>query len=194
MTPTAQQGGRNLSAAGRLLFALNLRKEANHGLSFCVSRRRLRRGHPPRRQSCGRPHARHCVPYSTMLIISPARSPWGRSLRIRLQGRPFTALAAVPHHWHSRRLHDVLGVLTRHALLYERGQMGMAALYVIASVAISIAGLFAGLALVRNLREELFHLPHAEIFQERHVSVAAGVRRGQEFWSIEDRIGAGEET
>jgi CrcB protein len=36
------------------------------------------------------------------------------------------------------------------ALLYERGEIGMAALYVVASVAISIAGLFAGLALVRN--------------------------------------------
>jgi CrcB protein len=36
------------------------------------------------------------------------------------------------------------------ALLYERGEMGMAALYVVASVALSIAGLFAGLALVRS--------------------------------------------
>ena len=36
------------------------------------------------------------------------------------------------------------------ALLYERGELGLAALYVCASVAISIAGLFAGLALVRN--------------------------------------------
>ena len=36
------------------------------------------------------------------------------------------------------------------ALLYERGELGLAALYVIASVAISIAGLFAGLALVRS--------------------------------------------
>lgn len=36
------------------------------------------------------------------------------------------------------------------ALLYERGEIGMAALYVIASVAVSIGGLFAGLALVRN--------------------------------------------
>ncbi len=35
-------------------------------------------------------------------------------------------------------------------LLYERGETGLAALYVVASVAISIAGLFAGLALVRN--------------------------------------------
>jgi CrcB protein len=36
------------------------------------------------------------------------------------------------------------------ALLYERGALGLAALYVIASVVLSIGGLFAGLALVRN--------------------------------------------
>ena len=37
------------------------------------------------------------------------------------------------------------------ALLYERGELGLAALYVLGSVALSIAGLFAGLALVRHL-------------------------------------------
>ena len=36
-------------------------------------------------------------------------------------------------------------------LLYERGEVGMALLYVIGSVGLSIAGLFAGLALVRQL-------------------------------------------
>jgi CrcB protein len=36
------------------------------------------------------------------------------------------------------------------ALLYERGALGLAALYVAASVVLSIAGLFAGLALARN--------------------------------------------
>jgi CrcB protein len=36
------------------------------------------------------------------------------------------------------------------ALLYERGELGLAALYVVASVAAGIAGLFAGLALVRH--------------------------------------------
>ena len=36
------------------------------------------------------------------------------------------------------------------ALLYERGELGLAALYVLASVALSIGVLFAGLALVRN--------------------------------------------
>ena len=34
--------------------------------------------------------------------------------------------------------------------LYQRGEMGLALFYVIGSVALSIAGLFAGLALVRH--------------------------------------------
>jgi len=37
------------------------------------------------------------------------------------------------------------------ALLYERGELGLAVFYVIGSVALSIAGLFAGLALMRHL-------------------------------------------
>jgi CrcB protein len=36
------------------------------------------------------------------------------------------------------------------ALLYERGELGVSALYVLLSVALSVGGLFAGLALVRN--------------------------------------------
>jgi len=36
------------------------------------------------------------------------------------------------------------------ALLYERGELASAALYVVGSVALSIAGLFGGLALVRQ--------------------------------------------
>ena len=36
------------------------------------------------------------------------------------------------------------------ALLYERGELGIAALYVVCSVVLSIAGLFGGLALVRQ--------------------------------------------
>ena len=35
-------------------------------------------------------------------------------------------------------------------LLYQRGELGLASLYVVASVALSIGGLFAGLALVRQ--------------------------------------------
>ncbi len=37
------------------------------------------------------------------------------------------------------------------AVLYERGQLGLAAFYVVVSVAVSVVGLFAGLALVRSL-------------------------------------------
>ena len=37
------------------------------------------------------------------------------------------------------------------ALLYERGEPGLAALYVLASVGISIAGLFAGLFIMRQV-------------------------------------------
>jgi len=36
------------------------------------------------------------------------------------------------------------------ALLYERGELGLALAYVLGSVVLSIAGLFAGLALVRH--------------------------------------------
>jgi len=37
------------------------------------------------------------------------------------------------------------------ALLYERGEIGLAVTYVVGSVVLAIAGLFAGLALVRSL-------------------------------------------
>ncbi|QPF84053.1 fluoride efflux transporter CrcB [Bradyrhizobium genosp. L] len=37
------------------------------------------------------------------------------------------------------------------ALLYERGELGLAVLYVLGSVALSVAGLFSGLAIVRSL-------------------------------------------
>jgi CrcB protein len=37
------------------------------------------------------------------------------------------------------------------ALLYERGELGLSALYMLGSVVLSIAGLFGGLALVRSL-------------------------------------------
>jgi len=37
------------------------------------------------------------------------------------------------------------------AMLYEKGEIGLAVLYVVGSVVLSIVGLFAGLALVRHL-------------------------------------------
>jgi len=63
----------------------------------------------------------------------------------------------VPQHWRLFLTTGILGGYTTFsafsldtALLYERGEFWLAALYVIASVALSIGGLFAGLALVRH--------------------------------------------
>ena len=64
----------------------------------------------------------------------------------------------VPQHWRLFVTTGILGGYTTFsafsldtALLYERGELWLAALYVIASVELSIGGLFAGLALVRHL-------------------------------------------
>jgi CrcB protein len=61
-------------------------------------------------------------------------------------------------HWRLFLMTGILGGYTTFsafsldtALLYERGEVALAALYVVGSVALSIAGLFAGLALIRHL-------------------------------------------
>jgi fluoride exporter len=60
-------------------------------------------------------------------------------------------------HWRLFLMTGILGGYTTFSafsldagLLYERGELGLAALYVLASVVLSIGGLFAGLAIVRN--------------------------------------------
>lgn len=65
--------------------------------------------------------------------------------------------SGIPHHWQLFLTTGILGGYTTFstfsldvALLYERGQIGVAAVYVLLSVVLSIGGLFAGLALVRN--------------------------------------------
>ncbi|MBS0533355.1 MAG: fluoride efflux transporter CrcB [Proteobacteria bacterium] len=64
----------------------------------------------------------------------------------------------MPQHWRLFLTTGILGGFTTFssfsldvAVLYERGQIGLAALYVLASLIVSIAALFAGLALVRSL-------------------------------------------
>ena len=59
-------------------------------------------------------------------------------------------------HWRLFLMTGILGGYTTFsafsldtALLYERGELSLAALYVLGSVGVSIAGLFAGLALMR---------------------------------------------
>ena len=64
----------------------------------------------------------------------------------------------LPQHWQLFLTTGVLGGYTTFsafsldaAVLYERGAIGPAALYVLLSVALSIAGLFAGMAVVRGV-------------------------------------------
>jgi CrcB protein len=69
----------------------------------------------------------------------------------------FAFRSGIPQHWQLFLTTGILGGYTTFstfsldtALLYERGQVGLAALYVLLSVVLSIGGLFAGLTLVRS--------------------------------------------
>jgi CrcB protein len=70
----------------------------------------------------------------------------------------FAFRSGLPHHWQLFLTTGILGGYTTFstfsldvAVLYERGEIGLTALYVLLSVALSIGGLFGGLALVRGL-------------------------------------------
>ena len=70
----------------------------------------------------------------------------------------FAFKSGIPHHWQLFLTTGILGGYTTFstfsldvAILYERGETGLAALYVLLSVVLSIGGLFGGLALVRGL-------------------------------------------
>ena len=70
----------------------------------------------------------------------------------------FAFRGGIPHHWQLFLTTGILGGYTTFstfsldvAALYERGEIGLAALYVLLSVVLSIGGLFGGLALVRGL-------------------------------------------
>ena len=150
MTPTAKQGGRILSAAGRYFFALQHKyKEMGYLIVFLGG-------------GLGAA-TRHGINLATARVLGTAFS-YG-TLLINITGSFIMGLVAAyfafkggaSQHWRLFFTTGILGGYTTFsafsldaALLYERGQIGMAALYVIASVAISIVGLFAGLALVRN--------------------------------------------
>jgi fluoride exporter len=69
----------------------------------------------------------------------------------------FAFEGTIPQHWRLFLTTGILGGYTTFSafsldtiLLYERGELGLAALYVIASVALSIGGLLAGLLLIRH--------------------------------------------
>ena len=69
----------------------------------------------------------------------------------------FAFEGTIPQHWRLFLTTGILGGYTTFSafsldtiLLYERGELGLAALYVIASVALSIGGLLARLLLIRH--------------------------------------------
>lgn len=70
----------------------------------------------------------------------------------------FMLRAHLPPHWRLFLTTGVLGGFTTFsafsldaALLYERGKLGLAAVYVCVSVIMSVAALFGGIAIVRSL-------------------------------------------
>lgn len=90
-------------------------------------------------------------PYSTFLINVSG------SLIMGLVAAYFAFKGDATQHWRLFLTTGILGGYTTFsafsldaALLYERGEIASAAIYVLGSVVLSIAGLFAGLYLVRH--------------------------------------------
>ena len=90
-------------------------------------------------------------PYGTLLINITG------SLLMGLVAAYFAFKGDASQHWRLFLTTGILGGYTTFsafsldaALLYERGEVSAAAIYVVASVALSIAGLFAGFAVVRS--------------------------------------------
>jgi CrcB protein len=91
-------------------------------------------------------------PYATMIENVSG------SLVMGLLAGYFAFRGGLSQHWQLFLTTGILGGYTTFssfsldaALLYERGEIGLAALYVLASVALSIFGLFAGLWIVRHV-------------------------------------------
>ena len=106
---------------------------------------------------------RHGVNLATARVLGSA-FPWHTffinvtgSLVMGLIAGWFALKAGASQDWRLFLTTGILGGYTTFsafsldaALLYERGEVGQAAFYVIGSVVLSIAGLFAGLWLVRH--------------------------------------------
>jgi CrcB protein len=91
-------------------------------------------------------------PYATMIENVTG------SVIMGLLAAYFAFLGEASQHWRLFLTTGVLGGYTTFSafsldsvLLYERGAIGLALLYVLGSVVLSICGLFAGLALMRHL-------------------------------------------
>jgi len=106
---------------------------------------------------------RHTINMASARTLGTA-FPWGTFL-INITGSTVMGLIAgylafkgqASQPWRLFLMTGILGGYTTFsafsldaALLYERGEVGLALLYVLGSVVLAIAGLFAGLALVRH--------------------------------------------
>jgi CrcB protein len=106
---------------------------------------------------------RHLINVTCARCIAPG-FPWGTFI-INISGSTVMGLIAgylafkgeASQPWRLFLMTGILGGYTTFsaysldaALLYERGELTLAALYVVGSVALSIAGLFGGLALIRQ--------------------------------------------
>ena len=106
---------------------------------------------------------RHGINLGALRWLGPA-FPFG-TLIVNVTGSLIMGLIAgyfafkgdASQHWRLFLTTGILGGYTTFsafsldaALLYERGEVSLAAIYVLASVLLSIAGLFAGLALARS--------------------------------------------
>lgn len=106
---------------------------------------------------------RHLINVTCARCIAPG-FPWGTFI-INISGSTVMGLIAgylafkgeASQPWRLFLMTGILGGYTTFsaysldaALLYERGELMVAALYVVGSVVLSIAGLFAGLALIRQ--------------------------------------------
>jgi CrcB protein len=107
---------------------------------------------------------RHGLNLATLRLLGSG-FPWATFL-INISGSLVMGLVAgwfafkgdAPQGWRLFLTTGILGGYTTFsafsldtALLYERGEVGLAAAYVVGSVALSILGLFAGLWIVRSL-------------------------------------------
>jgi len=107
---------------------------------------------------------RHGVNVTAMRLIG-AGFPWG-TLAVNIVGsfamgviaEYFALKSGLPQQWRLFLTTGVLGGFTTFsafsletALLYERGEMLAAGLYMIASAVLAVAGLFAGLYVIRSI-------------------------------------------
>src|ERR1700733_13034778 len=99
---------------------------------------------------------RHGVNIAAARLLGTA-FPYG-TLAMGLIAEYFALKVGLPQRWRLFLTTGVLGGFTTFsafsleaALLYERGQQAGAALYVVGSVVLAIAALFAGMAIVRML-------------------------------------------